>query len=219
MGTRKHSPSLLTVLRTPGWPRIVLLRRIAAGVLVLLAAATLLQPAVAPPADAARVVVAKTELVAGEPLTDADVETVLVPVELVPEFALTPDAEIVGSIPIGPVGRGEILTELRLVSDSLVAKISAGDENHSGSHIVSIRPNDPVLVAHLHTGDAVDIVSTQRNSGDARVIAAGGRVITTLNADSDTDAAVLVALSRDEAAEVAAAGLSGPLSLLLTTPQ
>ena len=205
--------NVLAVLRTPGWARIVLLRRFAAAILVLCAALALFQPAVT--SETADVYVARSDLESGEPIAAENIELVAVPKGLIPATAST---EIVGSIPIGPIGRGEIITDLRLVSENLLSKLDPGDEEHNETHIVSIRPNDPILIAHLNTGDAVDIVSTDRNSGQAKVIAAGGRVVTALNVESERDAAVLVALSRDNAAEVAAAGLSGQLTLLLTSP-
>lgn len=136
----------------PDWLRSVLARRIAAAALVLLAAVLAFRPD--PSAGSVPVVVAAHDLPPGTPLTDDDVVIENRSVTTVPDGARQSFADLVGATPAGPVRRGEILTDLRVLGPRL-AESAAGKD----ARIVPVPLADAATIDMIRTGDVVDILT------------------------------------------------------------
>ena len=88
----------------------------------------------------------------------------------------------------------------------LAALLTADEPDGETFSMVPVPVAEPDIVPMLHHGARVDVVGQ-----GPRVVASGGRVVTTGEGD-----AVLVLLRQDQAAAVAAASLSEPLTLVLS---
>src|SRR5918998_6063707 len=88
----------------PGWRRVALLRRLAAGVLATLALVLALAPG--PDADGVPVVVAAADVAAGATLGPADLAVRRWPAELVPGGALPDPAGAEGRVLVGAARAG-----------------------------------------------------------------------------------------------------------------
>lgn len=200
----------------PDFARTVLARRLTAGALVLLAAAAALRPD--PAGSYAEVAVAATDLRPGVVLGPDDVRAARRPVTTLPDGALTDIGGLAGATVAGPVRRGEILTDARVLSSRL-AGLSVGPD----ARVVPVRLSDPAVLDVLRSGDVVDVLaaaSSSSHDGDRdapRVLATGAVVVLvsagTAKPGADGDRVVLVALPRAAAIAVAGAGLLGPVSL------
>jgi len=196
-------PAYLDQLRTPGYRRSVLIRRAAAVVLVVAAIAHLL-------IDASRsdppVLTFARSVAPGAVLTAADLELRRLPAESVPEEALTDAALAEGQLLAAAAARGEVVTSTRLVGPDLAALLTADEPDQDAFSMVPVPLAEPDILPMLHHGAFVDVVGQ-----GPRVVAANGRVVTTGDGD-----AVLVLLRQQDAAAVAAASLSEPLTLGLS---
>ena len=186
----------------PGHRRTTLLRRLLAAGLVVAAGASLLIDAYA--ADPYTTTFARP-VAAGAVLTDADLAQVRLPQEVVPEGALHDPALAVGKILAAAAGKGEVVTATRLVGPDLVAQLVEAEPAGDQFTMVPLSLAEPDILPMLSHGARVDVVA----EGPA-VIAAGGRIVTV--GDKGT---VLVLLRHEQAAAVAAASLSQPLTVVL----
>lgn len=196
-------------------------RRVAAALLAGVAVLAGLN-AVAPPGPrTVRVLVAAHDLGGDAPLESSDVQPADVPVTGVPAGALRSAAAAVGHLTAGPVRRGEILTDVRLVGSALIGRASSG----SGLVATPVRLADAGLAAVVRAGDVVDVVAAappgavagEAEGETARVIARGVRVLAVPapEAAAVTDGVlILVAADEPDATALAAAGGSR-LSVLL----
>lgn len=204
------SPSPLSSLRrtltTPGWRRSLLLRRVAAAALVLLALVLGIREATGQ--DPSAVVFAR-DIPAGGKVTAADMSTVRVPSHLLPADALTDPADVEGRVVTAAAQSGEIATKHRFIA-------MGPPTGHVGEiiHLVPVRLAEPEVIPLLHHGDTVTVVTHGAEDGPAETIAAGGRVI--LAAEQETPGTLLVALPADDARAVAAASLGSPLAVVIT---
>lgn len=174
--------------------------------------------AVAPPEPATvPMLVAARDLPAGRVLTDADLETVPAPAELVPAGARS-RAEARGRTTTGPVRRGEALTDARLVTTRLLA-------GYPGRVALPVRLPDPATVALLQVGDRIDLVATDPTTGTAETVATDAPVAAIPDAPATPGAAagvqpggrlVVVALSPAAARVVAAAAATRHLSAVIS---
>lgn len=212
-GTRWRRSRLWRAVRGPAWARTLLLRRLAAGVLVLAAVVV----AVLPDGAEARVpvLVAARDLAPGTPIGPAELTVAGWPPALVPTGALRAPAEASGRSPAGPVRAGEPLTDLRLIGPALAVRTGG-----PGASAVPLRPADPGVAALLSPGSVVDVIAD--GADGPRVLAARAGVISVLPAPGGPGAAgrgggplVLVALPEAEATTVAAATLSGEVTVTL----
>lgn len=189
--------------RTPGYRRSVLVRRAAAVILVAAAVAHVL-------IDASRadppVVAFARDVAPGAVLTADDLELRRLPAEAVPDGALAEVALAEGQMLAAAAARGEVVTSTRLVGPDLAALLTADEPDGEAFSMVPLPLAEPDIVPMLHHGAVVDVVGQ-----GPRVVAAGGRVVTTGEGD-----AVLVLLRQEQAAAVAAASLSEPLTLVLS---
>lgn len=194
-------------VRLPGYHRSMLLRRILAVCLLCAAGISMLLDARS--SDPAAVVFAK-DVAPGAVLTAEDVTVRRLPAAVLPEKAISDPEAVIGQI-LGAAGAaGEIITSSRVVgpdmSETLLQELSE-EENPSEYTMVPVSLTEPELLPMLHHGASVDIVAQ-----GPRIIATGGKVVTT-----SEDGIVLVLLHATQAAEVAAASLTEPLTVVLNT--
>lgn len=190
-------------LRTPGHRRSVILRRALA--LALLAAAlgsALINAAHADP----YVVTFAREVAPGTTLSADDLELRRLPPDMLPENALRETALAEGQLLAAAAASGEVVTTTRLVGPDLSAALLADAPPGEPFSMVPVPLAEPDIIPLMHHGAQVDVVGQ-----GPRVVAAGGRVVTT--GDEGT---VLVLLRQSEASAVAAASLGEPLTLVLS---
>lgn len=193
----------------------MLARRIAAAGLVVLAGAAALRPN--PDGDRAQVVVAARDLSPGAALTadDLRLEKRLVPT--IPDGSQSDIDTVVGSTLAGPARRGEVLTDVRLLSRRL-AESAVGPD----ARIVPVHPADSALADLVRPGDVVDVVAasetaSQSNPKGPSVIATDAIVVmvSAKQKAATNDRVVLVALPAASANAVAGAALVQTVTLTL----
>jgi Flp pilus assembly protein CpaB len=210
--------SRLAVVLRPDWTRTIAARRTAAGLLVVLAAVAALRP---DPADGrADVVVAARDLTPGVALSPADLRLESHSATTIPDGARSNPLELVGLTLAGPTRRGEVLTDVRVLSPRL-AEATAGPD----ARVVPLQLADLALLDLLRPGDVVDILAassvTPGASTDAppRVVATNAVVVLVSQRSSSPTSGdhrvVLVALPSHAAAEVAGASLTSAVTLTL----
>ena len=210
-------PTPITRIRQalqPDWVHSVRTRRIIAALLVLLAAAAALR---SDPAGAHRpAVVASRDLDAGTALTAADVRVENRPAATLPDGTQADAGTVVGALPAGPVRRGEVITDLRLLGPHLT-EAAAGP----GARVVPLQLAQSAMLDVVRHGDVVDIVAAPKSEagGNPRIVATDA-VVVLISPDSggiggSGDRVVLVALPAVAATAVAAATLVHTITLTL----
>lgn len=189
----------------PGWQKRLYARRAIAAALLVLAGVLALRDG----EDGTPVVVAAREIPAGARLAAADLRVVGMPPSLVPEGALrSPDAAT-GRTLTAPAAPGEAITDGRVLSPRTTS---------DDSRAVALHPADDSVTAALRSGDVVDVLAVPRDGSlphrvvarDAVVVLAAGEAVR-----GARNPVVLVSLPESAAADVAAAGLGGELTVLL----
>lgn len=208
---------VVALLRGNGRSRSVVLRRLLAAALVLVAAVIALRPQ----PGTATILVAAHDLRPGATLTPSDVRTRPVPAELVPSGALRRPADVDGRVLTGAARGGEPITDVRLLGDEL-ARLLAPRE---GTATVPVRLADPDVVRVLAPGSVVDVVGVDGPDGRPTVLAEQASVLAVLDehAGSGLGATsrgqqgrlIVVLLPRAAATQVAAASLSQSLTVTL----
>lgn len=211
-------PSRLTRALRPDWTRTVAARRVTAGALVILAAVAALRP---DPADGrAEVVVFARDLAPGVELTAADLRIESRSATSIPDGSQTDPGPLLGLTLAGPARRGEVLTDVRLLSPRL-AEATAGPD----ARVVPLRLADTALLDLLRPGDVVDVLAVESSTPGATVeqqprVVATDAVVVLVSAGLDSpgrgdDRVVLVALPGRTATEVAGASLTQAVTLTL----
>lgn len=132
-------------------------RRLVAAVLAALSVAFGLA-AVRPPAPAGvRVLTAARDLPGGTELREQDIRPVMMPSAAVPDGALRD--RVVGRVLAGPMRRGEIVTDTRLVGDGLLKGYGPG------TVAAPIRVADTAALRLLRPGDRIDVFATAFSGG------------------------------------------------------
>ena len=219
-------PRLVSTLRTPGHRRGVVVRRGIAVALLIAALASALSAAKELP----RVPVFSRDLPAGAELALADVDLARLPSSSIPDSAVAAKPEeLTGRVITAAAGKGEVVTDARLLGEDLVSSLVGGSEA-AAARMIPVKLAEPDIIPHLHHGDTVDVVtavdaaSSPSDVGEgeaptaptARVIATGGRVVSTSSAEGEASSStVLLALPHDHANDVAAASLSQPLTVVI----
>jgi Flp pilus assembly protein CpaB len=185
-------------------------RRLLAAALVALAVGAAL-PVLAPAAPGGvPVLTAARDLPAGAVLATADLVSSTSP--SAPDGALD-RAELEGRLLAGPVRRGEVVTDVRLVGRALLDGL--------GTSLVAtpVRLADPASALLLRSGDVVDVLaaSTREDGpGYAEVVAAAARVVAVpAAAPEDEGALVVVAVPERTASRLAASAVSSRLSVVV----
>lgn len=201
------------VLR-PDWTRTPTARRVVAGALVVLAAVAAWRDD--PQADQSDVVVTVHDLSPGVEITPADVRVESRSASAVPEGAHSDVDAVVGATLAGPTRRGEIVTDVRLLSPRL-AESAAGPD----ARIVPIPLADEALTNLVRAGDVVDIVAAPADEAGAARLIATDAVVVLVSAEQNGVGSrsggriVLVALPATAAKAVAGATLVEPVTLTL----
>jgi Flp pilus assembly protein CpaB len=156
----------------PDFARTVLARRVAAGLLVVVAAVIAWRPD--PRAESRDVVVAVRDLAPGITITADDVTLLRRPAGTLPDGAVTAVGTVVGATLAGPSRRGEVLTDARVLGSRL-AGLSVGAE----ARIVPVHLTDTAVLDVVRPGDVIDILGAQSADGAAhpRLLAAGVVVV------------------------------------------
>jgi hypothetical protein len=213
-------PTPLTRFRRalqPDWVHTVLARRIAAAGLVVLAGVAAVRSN--PAGERAAAVVATHDLAPGIALTADDVRIESRLTATLPDGSQSDAGPVVGATPAGPVRRGEVLTDVRLLGSRL-AESAAGPD----ARIVPLHLADNAVVDLVRAGDVVDILAaplsdTSNSAAESRVVATGAVVVLVSakpkGATSANDRVVLVALPETAANAVAGAALVNSVTLTL----
>lgn len=207
----------LTAALRPDWTRTVAARRAAAGGLVLLAAVAAVRSD--PRGDYTDIAVAVHDLAPGVELTAADVRLESRSVATLPDGARSDVAGMIGATLAGPVRRGEVLTDVRLLGPRL-AESAVGPD----ARIVPLQLSDAALLDLIRPGDVVDVLTVAQtgHQDDAQpprpvVIATDAVVVLVSDKPKGTggDRVALVALPARSANEVAAASLVQAVTLTI----
>jgi Flp pilus assembly protein CpaB len=199
-------------------------RRLLVAVLTGLAVVCTITALRPKPAPTTRVWVAARDLAGGAPLGATDMTIARLPVASVPSGALPATSSVVGRMLAAPMRRGEPLTDVRLLSPSLLA---AGGQSRDVA--VPVRVDDgPAALALVHAGDLVDVIAATDGSagvaGPASTVVHDVRVLATPVHDgdssgSDDDAGLLiVAASHRQATALAQAADGAQLSIAVRGP-
>ncbi|QCH22715.1 flagellar basal body P-ring biosynthesis protein FlgA [Mycobacteroides salmoniphilum] len=195
-------------------------RRLAAAILVLFAAVLAFRPD--PASDRTDVVVAVHDLLPGTILTGDDVRLEKRSTTILPEGASTNTGTVVGATLAGPVRRGEMLTDLRVLSPRLAESAAGGD-----ARIVPVPLDDAATLDMIRTGDIVDILTVADHGPgapdatppEAAVLATGAVVVLVSPKPATkgvgTQRVVMVALPPQQANRVAAIALVQAVTLTL----
>ncbi len=161
-----------------------------------------------PPPDTVDVLVAARDLPSGTLLDDNDLVARTYPAELAPPDA---SAAATGRVLAAPMGRGEVLTDVRVVGPALAAAAV-------GETVLPVRLPDPGMATLLRAGDRIDLVATDPGTGETTVVARDVTVLATPTGVPDGPAGgaggALVVLSASSAG--ATAITSAALSQYLT---
>lgn len=198
----------------PDFAQTAAARRLAAGVLVLLAAVAALRPD--PAAGYSDVAVAVTDLRPGTALAADDVRLEKRSAATIPDGALTSTGRLVGSTLAGAARRGEVLTDARVLGSRL-AGLSAGPD----ARVVPLHLADAAVLDVVRPGDVVDVLGATAADPQARprMLAAGAVVVTVSGAAKSPgpagDRVVLVALPAAAATALAGASLVQTVTLTI----
>ncbi len=204
----------MRILR-PDFTRTVLARRVAAGALVLVAAGLALRPD--PVGSVAEVAVTTADLSPGVTLGADDVRLQKHWAATLPDGAITDLTRLVGTTLAGPVRRGEVLTDARVLGSR-----SAGLNVGPDARMVPVHLADSAVLDVIRTGDVVDVLgAAQTGEGDQPRLLAAGAIVVLVSAaahhppGAGGDRVVLVALPRAAATTVAGASLVQSVTLTL----
>ena len=156
------------------------------------------------------VVIAATDIPAGTTLTPDDLTTAEFPADLVPPGAPDNPATITGEVVTAGVSTGEVITTSRLL----------GSRPEAGRGLVAapVRLADAGVAGLLAPGDVVDVIAAS-SDGSAKVVARDARVITRpippATFGTQTGSLVLLAVSPDEATDLAGVATTRQLSAVL----
>jgi Flp pilus assembly protein CpaB len=211
------NPTPLTRLRQalqPDWVHTVKARRIASGLLVILAGVAAIRSD--PQGERMTIVVAARDLTPGSTLTGDDIKLESRLATTLPDGPQTDAGSVVGATLASPVRRGEVLTDVRLLGSRLAGAAAGPD-----ARIVPLHLADNAVVDLVRTGDIVDILAAADSGADAvpRVVATNAVVVLVSAKAKGTTAAndrvVLVALPAAAANTVAGAVLVQTVTVTL----
>lgn len=198
----------------PDYARTVAARRIAAGLLVILAAVIALRPD--PSHTLREVVVAARDLSPGITLGAEDVSLTKRPSAWIPDGAADSVETVVGATLAGPSRRGEVLTDARILGSRLTG-LSAGPD----ARVVPLHLADGAVLDIIRPGDVVDVLGAPAAEPDAhpRVVASNA-VVVLVSPESKApgpanDRVVLVALPPASATALAGATLVQSVTLTI----
>jgi Flp pilus assembly protein CpaB len=188
-------------------------RRPLAAAAAALAALIGLQAMAPPEAPAHRVLTAARDLPAGTVVERSDLTWADYAPGTTPEGAVASVADALGRTTTGPVRLGEPVTDVRLVSGSLL-------DGYPGRVASPVRIGDAGAVGLLRIGDRVDVIAADpQGAREAEVVASAAPVIALPRTGETAPASgglVVLAVTEDTARALAAAAVSAYLSVVLT---
>ena len=206
------SSRLLVALR-PDWSRTLAARRVAAGALVILAAVVALRSN--PQGDRTEIVVATRDLASGVELTADDVHLENRMAATVPDGSQSDVDAVIGATLAGPARRGEVLTDVRVLTPRLAESVAGPD-----ARIVPLPLADSAVLDLVRPGDVVDVLAAGSEAdADARPQLVATNAVVVLvsekpkGAGNGSDRVVLVAVGAHAANELAAAALLQTVTL------
>lgn len=206
-----------STLRSPGYRRTLAVRRFTAFLLVL---AAIVSAFAGRAANDPVVLVFARDVRPGETLTPDDIDVRRLPETVIPDKALDTVDTAEGQVVASHAGAGEVVTSTRLLGPDLVAALAGGGDG-AGFTMVPVKLAEPDIIPMLHHGDTVSVVTvdTQAPTAKPRTIATGGTVVLAGAQDEggSPGSGVLLLLRDDDAVSVAAASLSSPLAVVLTS--
>lgn len=211
------NPTLLTRIRQqlqPDWVHSVSARRATAAVLILLAAAAAVRAE--PHGEHRSAVIAAHDLTPGVALTADDFRVESRLATTLPDGSLDEAPALPGATVAGPVRRGEVLTDVRLLGARLTQSTAGPD-----ARVVPLSLADNAILDVVRAGDVVDILAAPQSDADAtpQVIATNAVVVSVSARPKSPTAAgdrvILVALPVTAANAVAGASLVQTITLTL----
>jgi Flp pilus assembly protein CpaB len=163
------------------------------------------------PAASVPIVVAAHDLISGVELTATDVRVARVPPQLAPSNSYAAADTVLGDVVAAPMRAGEPMTDRRLLGRSLIAGYGPG------MVAAPVRIQDSDVAALLHTGSSIDLYAATSTQGPADLVVGAAPVVLVprIAADSQTGALVVLAVTPADAARLAAASATAPLSVTL----
>lgn len=208
----------LTAALRPDWTRTATARRVAAAGLVLLAGLAAVRAD--PRGEQSGIVVAARDLAPGVELTAEDVRIAQHSSDTLPDGAQRAVSDLLGITLAGPVRRGEVLTDVRLLGPRL-AESAVGPD----ARIVPLHLADAAMLDLIRPGDVVDVLTvTGDQPGAAQqtrpLVVATDAVVVLVSekpkgGGSGSDRVALVALPARAANDVAGAGLTQAVTLVM----
>jgi pilus assembly protein CpaB len=161
------------------------------------------------------VLTASRDLAGGTQVRAKDLARVALPSVAVPDGALFSSASVVGRMLAGPVRAGQTITDVQLVSRTLLMGYGPG--------VVAspVRIADAASVGLLQVGDLVDVLGADpRAAGSTSTVAYNARVIAIPAVSSDggplgTGALIVLAVSPSVARSLAGSAVTDQLSFTL----
>jgi Flp pilus assembly protein CpaB len=170
--------------------------------------------AMAPPQTPVRgVLTASRDLPGGAVVDRADLTWSDFTPDTVPEGAVASVEAAMGRTTTGPVRAGEAITDVRLVSGSLL-------DGYPGRVAAPVRIGDAGAVGLLRIGDRVDVIAADPQGATEAVVVAAGAPVVALPKAGDTALAsgglVVLAVTEETARTLASAAVARYLSVVLT---
>ena len=156
------------------------------------------------------VVVASHDIASGTTLAADDLRLARLPESAVPEHGAQQVNDVVGLTVAGPMRRGEVLTDRRVVHPDRMSGFPAG------TVLVTIRLADADALSILGVGDRVDVVAVDPDGAtEAEVVARDVEIVTLPRADNESGGVpVGVATTTESALRLAERALDARLSVL-----
>jgi Flp pilus assembly protein CpaB len=185
-----------------------LLAALCAGLSVLLAVGAIRHD----PEPGRPVLVAAHDLASGTVLDDHDVRLVPLPPDRVPAHSTADRGDVVGRTVAGPMRRGEVLTDARVLhADRLTG-------HPRGTVLATVRLADADALATIQVGETVDVVAVDpEGQEEPRVIARDVEVVSLpARSDDGPGVPIRVATTEETALTLARAALEARLSVLVS---
>ena len=156
------------------------------------------------------VVVTAHDIASGTVLEGDDLRRATLPESAVPGHSTRRVDEVVGRTVAGPMRRGEVVTDRRVVRADRMSGFPAG------TVLATVRLADADALSSLGVGDRVDVVAVDPEGGTDTEVVARGVEIVTLPRGDDTSGGVPVgvATTQDAALRLAERALDARLSVL-----
>lgn len=150
------------------------------------------------------------DLQTGHVVTAEDLDTVTVPVDLLPDGVLTSTDHALGARLTGPVRRGELLT------DAGLAGRPGQPDPRGAQRVVPVPLADPAVADLLEPGDLVDLVgpTDPHSRGEPEPVARAARV-RDVPTGRTGHRSILVEVPESDAARLAATAAGTPLAVLV----